>query len=91
MESDFFQRNMLIDIPEICPETELVYGKIRNPGKRKLLGKKNIRIIEVPDPKLKIIVEGGWFFHPLDLLLPGSITANSVVSIQTFDPENLSL
>jgi hypothetical protein len=90
MDSEMFKRNMFIDIPEKCPMTELAYGKIKSHGKLELLGKRNVRIIEVKNPETKIIVEGGWFFHPLDLLMPGTIPAEPV-PIQIFDPENLSL
>lgn len=85
-----FERNMLVDIPEQCPMTEKAYGKITSRQKLELLGKKQVRIIEVKDPETKIIVEGGWFFHPLDLIFPNNITG-SPFSLQTFDPENLSL
>jgi hypothetical protein len=85
-----FKRNMLVNIPEKCPMTEIAYGTIKSHGKKELLGKQNVRIMEVKDPETKIIMEGGWFFHPLDLIIPGNDLPEKI-PLQTFDPENLSL
>jgi hypothetical protein len=89
MPLELFKRNMYIDIPEKCPMTEMAYGEIKSHGKKELLGKRNVRIIEVKDPETKIIMEGGWFFHPLDLIMPG--IQPEPVPLQMFDPENLFL
>lgn len=79
---------MEIEIPFNCPKTKIEYG-LKKPQKRYLLGKK-ARIDRI-EPH-KIVILGGWYFHPDDFLtLSDSKEPHVEVPIQTFDPENLSL
>jgi len=75
-------------IPQYCPKTEEVHGLSRKPAKCLLLGKAaTIDRIE-PD---KIVVGGGWYFHPDDFLIDNDSPPIPKTSLQIFDPENLTL
>lgn len=79
---------MEIEIPFNCPKTKIEYG-LQKDDKRHLLGTKAIIDRITYD---KIVIQGGWYFHPDDFLtLSDSKEPPVEVPTQTFDPENLSL
>ena len=77
-----------IKIPLYCPKTEEIHGLSRKPDKKALLG--NTVIIDRIEPD-KIVVGGGWFFHPDDFLIGDDSPPTPTIPIQMFDPENLTL
>ena len=73
-----------IFIPELCPNTELRFGKIKG-DKLYLLGCRNvIRRIEGD----RITTNDGWYFHKNDLI---QIKPFEKTPIQSFDPEKLTV
>jgi len=87
-KTTMFKSGDRIKIPLYCPKTEEVHGLSRKPDKKSLLGQ-TVIIDRIESDK--IVVGGGWFFHPDDFLTSNDSPPAPTIPIQIFDPENLSL